>query len=195
MATIYQDRFLDTADAGLLAYVESGFDQKLMAELIWDVQELYILPILGTGLYNELKTQSRAGTLTALNQTLLFEKIRPVLKWFVLSKGAHIFTYKIRKQGIVTQNSENSTSADIADIDRSVKQFDSFAQTYAERLKNYLIENSSSFPLYEDAGDGVDTIHPTYNQYNVGWVMNTAGRFGEPPYNSCCNGDENTIDL
>lgn len=195
MATIYQDRFLDTADSGLLAYVESGFDQKLMSELIWDVQELYILPIIGTGLYNELKTQSRAGTLTSLNQTLLFEKIRPALKWLVLSKGAHIFTYKIAKQGIVKKNSENSTTVDINEIDRAVKQFESFAQSYAERLKNYLVENSSSFPLYENAGDGVDTIHPTGNQYGVGWVMNTSGRFGEPPYNPCCNGEENTIDL
>lgn len=195
MPTIYQDIFLDPNDSGLKSYVESGYDEKLLRELIWDMQELYILPIIGTGLYDQLRTQSRAGNLSALNQTLLFEKIRPVLKWIVLTNGQHIFTYKIRKQGVVKQNSENSTSADIADIDRMFKQFTAWAQTYAERLKNYLIENESDYPLYYDPGDGIDVIHPSGTQYHVGWVMTKTGRYGEPPYNPCCDGENNTIDL
>lgn len=193
MATIYRPRLMDVADEGLLSYVEKDFDQGMLSQLIWDIQEIYILPILGTALYDELKTQVRLNTLTSVNQTLLFEKINPALMWHVLSKGAHIFTYKIRNKGIVTQSSDNANPATISDIDRIVKQFESFAQTYSDRLMKYLIENETTYPLYYNAGDGVDTIHPNSEQYNVGWYMpRTSGMNG---YNPCCNGEENTIDL
>ena len=165
----------------------------MLGQLIWDIQELYILPILGTALYDELRTQIQAGTLTTVNQTLLFEKINPALMWHVLSKGAHIFTYKIRNKGIVTQTSDNANPATMSELDRMVKQFESFAQTYSERLMMYLVERMTTYPLYTNAGSGADTIHPTINQYNVGWNMpRTNGLNG---YNPCANGEENTIDL
>lgn len=184
---------MKTNDQGLLSYVESNFDEQMLGQLIWDIQELYILPIVGTALYDELRTQIQAGNLTASNQTLLFEKINPALMWHLLSKGAHIFTYKIRNKGIVTQSSDNSQPATMNELDRMVKQFESFAQTYSDRLMKYLVENSTTFPLYYDAGDGVDAIQPRGEQYNVGWYMRrTTGLNG---YNPCCNGEENTIDL
>lgn len=194
MATIYRAKLMKTTDQGLLSYVESNFDEQMLGQLIWDVQELYILPILGTALYDELRTQIQAGTLTQANQTLLFEKINPALMWHLLSKGAHIFTYKIRNKGIVTQTSDNANPASIAEIDRMVKQFESFAQTYSERLMRFLVENENTYPLYSNAGSGADTIHPTLNQYNIGWHMPRTSAFGNG-YNPCCNGEENTIDL
>ena len=130
---------MKTNDQGLLSYVESNFDEQMLGQLIWDIQELYILPIVGTALYDELRTQIQAGTLTASNQTLLFEKINPALMWHLLSKGAHIFTYKIRNKGIVTQRSDNSQPATMSELDRMVKQFESFAQTYSDRLMKYLM--------------------------------------------------------
>ena len=190
MPTIYRPRLMDVADEGLLSYVEADFDQGMLGQLIWDIQELYILPIIGTALYDELKTQVRTNTLTSVNQTLLFEKINPALMWHVLSKGAHIFTYKIRNKGIVTQTSDNATPATISEIDRLVKQFESFAQTYSERLTKYLIENSTTYPLYLNAGNGVDAIQPSFQNYNVGWVMTNGTK-----YNPCCNGENNAIDL
>lgn len=195
MSTIYQPILIRPNDERLKAYVESGFDETLLSQLIWDVQELYILPILGTALYDELTLQTRTSALTAANQTLLFTKVQPVLVWMVLANGAHVFTYKFRKQGIVKQNSENSTSADLEEIDRMTKKFDTWAQSYAERLTKFLIENDTTYPLYTDAGSGADTIHPNGSNYRIGWVMNSSGRFGQPPYNQCCNGEENTVDL
>tara|TARA_R110000822_G_scaffold72922_4_gene175289 strand:- start:3604 stop:4185 length:582 start_codon:yes stop_codon:yes gene_type:complete len=193
MATIYRAKLMKTNDQGLLSYVESNFDEQMLGQLIWDIQELYILPIVGTALYDELRTQIQAGTLTASNQTLLFEKINPALMWHLLSKGAHIFTYKIRNKGIVTQSSDNSQPATMNELDRMVKQFESFAQTYSDRLMKYLVENSTTFPLYYNAGDGVDAIQPRGEQYNVGWYFPRNN--GLNGYNPCCNGEENTIDL
>lgn len=191
MATIYRPTLIDPNDTGLLAYVEETYDRKQLREIIWDSQELYLLPILGTALYEELKTQIRANTLTLLNITLL-EKINPVLKWRTLADGATVFTYKIRNKGIVTQSSDNAQPASLADLNFLVTDFTNKYEAYAKRLMNYLIENSTSFPLYENAGSGVDTIHPTSKQQNVGWYMGNSNPYGN--YNPCCNG-ENEVQL
>ena len=144
---------------------------------------------MGTALYNELLTQIRTNTLTAANTTLRDEYVNPAMKFWTLAEGAMLFTYKIRNKGIVTQTSDNANPAPISEIDRLVKIFEAKAQAYSERITRFLIENDTTYPLYTDAGDGVDTIHPKRDNYNIGWYMgNTKGK-----YNPCANGDENTI--
>lgn len=192
MPTIYRPTFMDANDTGLLAYVESNYDHQQLRELIWDSQELFILPIVGTALYEELKTQVRTNTLTALNQTLLFEKINPALKWRVLADGVMIFTYKFRNKGIVTQTSDNANPASKSDLDYMVTYCRERFEEYSDRLTNYLIENDASYPLYSDAGDGVDTIHPNRSQRGAGWFMPNTSIYGK--YDPCCKGN-NSVDL
>lgn len=193
MPTIYRPTFMDANDQGLLAYVESNYDHQQLRELIWDSQELFILPILGTALYNELKTQVRTNALTSLNQTLVFEKINPALKWRVLADGVMIFTYKFRNKGIVTQTSDNATPASKSDLDYMVSYCRERYEEYSERLTNFLIENDDIYPLYKDAGSGVDTIHPNHSKRGNGWFMYNTNPYGK--YDPCCNGDQNTVDL
>lgn len=194
MPTIYKPLLLDAADKGLLAYVESNYDHEQLRELIWDVQELYLPSVLGTALYEELKTQVRTNALTSANQTLLYTYIQPAMKWKVMGEGAPIFTYKFRNKGIVTQSSDNATPATMGDIQWIVTYCEQRYQMYAQRITNYLIENDATYPLFTDAGDGVDTIHPNFDQYNVGWYMPKSGQpYGE--YNPCAKGGENSVDL
>lgn len=193
MPTIYRPTLIDPADKGLLAYVESNYDQTQLRQLIWDTQEIYILPILGTALYEQLKTQVRTNALSADNKTLLFEKINPALMWKVLAEGVMIFSYKFRNKGIVTQSSDNSTPASMQDLQFIVTYCEQKFQTFAQRLTDYLIENDATYPLYTNAGDGADTIHPNHNQYNVGWYM-PKGTSNYGDYDPCCGGDQ-TVDL
>lgn len=193
MPTIYKPLLLDAADKGLLAYVETNYDHEQLREIIWDTQEEYIPKIVGTALYDEIKTQVRTAALTALNQTLLYEYIMPAMKWKVLSEGAVLFTYKIRNKGIVTQTSDNASPASMADIQYYITLFEQKYQFYAQRITNYLLENDTSYPLFSDAGDGVDTVHPNFNQTTIGWYMPNGNYYGK--YNPCAEGGENQIEL
>lgn len=190
MPTIYKDLLMKSNDEGLLAYVENTFDNRQLSELIWDTQELRIKDVIGSGLYDELCTQVRGATLTTLNQTLL-SYINPALKYFVLADGAHIFTYKIRSKGVQTQSSDNAQPSSMADLDRLVNIYKDRAEVYADRLMKYLLQNSSSYPLYLSPGTGIDTILPKGQQYNIGWYMGN----NKNGYNPCANGDQNTIDF
>ena len=193
MPTLYKDLLFSPNDEGLLAYVEENYDRRQLTELIWDTQELWLLPILGTALYDELKTQSRSGTFTSANLTLI-GKINPVMKFRVLADGAPIFTYKMRNKGIVTQSSDNAQPVTFAELDRLTAYFTDRYQTFADRLMKFLIENETTYPLYSDPGDGVDTIIPNGQQFRVGWFIGKSPTW-RGGYDPCCNGDANTKDL
>lgn len=162
--------FIRPDDTRLLSYVESNYDNDQVSALIYDTQQLDILPLIGTGLYNELNAQVIAHTETALNLTLL-SHIRNALRMAVLANGMIVFNYKIRNKGVQTMSSENSQSVDLTVIDRMVQFFKDQAQVYNGRVRKYLVENSSSYPLFYNPGNGVDTIHPETNQFYTGWVM------------------------
>ena len=51
--------------------LQDNVDMKIVTPTIIEVQEFYILPILGTSLYNELKTQIAASTTTNANKNLI----------------------------------------------------------------------------------------------------------------------------
>lgn len=155
------------------SYIDENVDMKLLRSNILETQDIRILPILGSALYSELKTQVSAGTLTTLNRTLLDTYISPALKYWVLSDGAYFLQYKIMNKGIVTRNSENSQNIQVNELDRLTDFFKDRAEIYSQRVTNYLLENETSYPLYTNAGSGVDTIHPTFDNYTQNWYLGT----------------------
>ena len=166
--------FIRPDDTMLQSYVESNYDQNQLRALIYDVQQMKILTVIGSGLYAELETQITGNTLTSLNTTLL-EKIRPALRMYVLSMGMEVFNYKIRNKGVQTQSSDNAQPVGLNELDRLIRKYDDMAQVYADRIKNYLHENSTSYPLYLNPGTGVDTIHPDGNTYSTGLYLGRGG--------------------
>lgn len=150
------------------SFIDENVDVNLLRSEILDVQELRILPVLGTALYEEVKTQITNATVSALNRTLLDDYIKPALKFWVLFDSALIFTFKVTNKSIYKKTSENAETIQATDLDRIMDYCKIRAEFYSERMTKYLIENSSLFPLYENAGDGYDTIHPKKNNYTQG---------------------------
>lgn len=162
--------FIRPDDKRFLSYVEQNYDNDQISVLIYDTQQMEILPLLGTGLYDEIAGQIVAGTVTSLN-TALLNLVRPALRMKVLAEGALIFNYKIRNKGIQTMNSDNANPVSLQEIDRMVQWFEDKAQIYSDRVHNYLQARTSSYPLFNNAGSLSDTIYPQHNQFYTGWVM------------------------
>lgn len=162
--------FMNPNDTVLGGYLESNYDQDQVASVTYDQQQIEIKPLIGSGLYDEIEGQINNNTLTSLNSTLL-DLIKDALRMYVLSDGAMTFTYKFRNKGVVTMSSENSQPADLTSIIQLTQRFKDKAQVYAQRVTDYLCENSSSYPLYHNPGSGIDVIHPKNNNYSTGWYM------------------------
>ena len=150
------------------SYIDENVDIKLLRNSILETQDLRILPILGTGLYNECKTQVQAGTLTALNSTLLNTYVNVALKYWVLHDAALILTFKVMNKSVVKRTAENAEVVSVTDLDRLMDFFKGRAEFYSERVTRYLLSNTTFYPLYLTAGNSIDTIYPKQNNYTQG---------------------------
>lgn len=153
------------------SYIDENVDVKLLRANILETQDIRILPILGTALYEELKTQIDGGSLTSENTTLLDTYISPALKYWVLHDGAYILQYKIMNKGIVERSSENATNIPQNELLSLMAFFKDRAEWYSERITKFLLENDTTYPLYQNPGNGIDTINPKHNNYTQGWHL------------------------
>lgn len=161
------------------SYIDENVDIKLIRNSILETQDMRILPILGTALYEQLKTQIQANTKTTLNNTLLDTYVKPALKYWVLLDSALILTFKVMNKSIVKRTAENTETIQTSDLDRLMDHFKIRAEMYSERITKYLIANNASYPLFYQPGNSVDTVYPKFNNYtqglNLGSTVNTYG--------------------
>lgn len=163
--------FIHPNDLKSKSYVDENVDDKLIIPSIEVAQDLFILPHIGTGLYDELQTQIAAGTLTALNTTLL-NKIAPALRFWTLYVMATPSSYKFTNKAIVKKDSENSSVLEFKELVSLKDEIKNVAESYTERLKKYLLQNQTDYPLFMNPGSGVDTIHPTRESaFACGWYL------------------------
>lgn len=151
--------------------INENVDMKLLLPTIKLAQEKYVLPILGTALYNELKTQITSATLTVLNETLLDDYIQPCLIWWIMAESPMPLTYKFMNKSVATRSSENANAASLNDLLKLEERFKDNAEWYSQRITNYLLENSTAYPLYLNPGNGIDTIVPKKTMYSTGMFL------------------------
>ncbi len=151
--------------------INENVDMKVLLPVIKLAQEKYMMPILGTGLYNELKTQITAATITVLNKTLLDDYIQPALIWWIMSEAPMPLTYKFMNKSVATRSSENANAASLNDLLKLEERFKDNAEWYSQRITNYLLQNIQSYPLYSNPGSGIDTIVPKKTMYSTGMYL------------------------
>lgn len=171
--------FVSEQDLKDTTYLDENVDMKLVRDTIELCQEKYMLPLLGTDLYNEIVTQITTTTESSQNTTLLDTYLSKCMKWWVLYEGIDILTYKFTNKAIVKKNSENSSPIDIEEIRRLMEKFRTNAEMYSQRATDYLLANLSTYTLYNNPGSTYDTIVPKRNSYTTSiWL-------GES--NECCS--------
>jgi hypothetical protein len=168
--------FISIARLKADSFISGNVEDKIITPVIGVCQDMYILPILGTALYNDLKSaidsdNTLAGN--ALYRTLLESYIIPCLSWYVVAEVNDPNTYKMANKGLVKKNSDNSLPADVNEIIRFAAKNRDRAEWYGERLIKYLQQNQSSFPKYlnQGASAGIDTIYPKVNAYQSGLAL------------------------
>lgn len=186
MATIAL--FISPTEIKATTILDENVDDKLLRTVIEEAQNIHIHPIIGTGIFEELKTQKIAGTLTALNTTLVNTYLQPALKFWVLYEGIDVFVYKFMNKSVVKKNSENSASIDLDELRRLQDRFRDKAEWYSERATKYLQQTQSSYPLYYNPGSGIDTIYPKNTNYSTGIFLGRSLPDNDWPDEDCsCN--------
>jgi len=171
-------------------------DPKLVFPDILFAQDAYILPVLGTALYNKLQTGVECKDLTCDEEILLDEYITPCLVYQVMSELPMALSFQFYNKGVVRKTGEGQTEPSASELTDVANRYQARAEFYRQRLMKYLKEQSSQnkFPEYNNPGTGVDTIVPDSETYTTQvWLGDDdccAGRTFEEMYqgnsNRCC---------
>lgn len=160
--------FYDISKLYQHSYINGNVDEKLIKPTLAAVQDIYILPLIGTGIYDEITSQITSGTVSSKNQTLLNSYLQPTILWWVMYEFTFAGHFKYMNKGIMERNSENGQPVRIENLERIAKPHKDKAQNYQERTSRFLLQNSSTYNLYLNPGNHIDTIYPDFENFSTG---------------------------
>lgn len=150
--------------------IQDNTDPKLITPIIVLVQDLYIHPILGTDLYEEILSQIETSTVgtyddvSAANIALLDGYVLPCIMWYVLCECSPAFQYRYLNKGVMSKSSDNSTPVDLSVIKYAMDKWKNHAEVYAQRTTKFLTANTDTYPKYIANTDEND-ISPNRNNF------------------------------
>ena len=133
-------------------------------------QDAYILPALGTALYEKLQDGIECGDLNCDEETLLNTYITPCLVYYVMSELPMALSYQFYNKGVIRKTGDNQTEPSASDLADVANRYSARAEFYKQRLIKYLKQESQAsakFPEYINPGTGVDTIVPDNDAYTT----------------------------
>lgn len=148
--------------------INGNVDNKYLLANLKMIEDVFIHPIIGSALYGEIKDQVTSGSVTASNVTLIEDYIQPAMIYYLLSELPYDMVYKWENKSIVKKFSENSTSIELTEIEKISQKKRIIADFYAERLTNFLYENSETYPLYLNGNTRFDQMKPVGSMYKYG---------------------------
>jgi hypothetical protein len=150
--------------------LHTNVDDKLILPEILTAQDMYLLPALGTALYNRLQSGIENNNLNADEVDLLDNFITNPLVYYTLSELPVGLSYQFYNKGLVRKNSENTETPQMQDLIDVASRYRTRAEFYTQRLIKHLKQVSSTsdkFQEYVNYGTGVDIIKPERDAYQV----------------------------
>lgn len=145
--------------------IHGNIDPKLIYPDIKVAQDMYILPILGTALYEKLQTLISSGDISQagnVNYKNLIDKyLCDALMYFTLSELPTTISYQFWNKGVIRKQGESTELPSMSDLIDLSNKYKNRAEFYAERLRLYVIDKANTmFPEYNNPGSNIDTVTP-----------------------------------
>lgn len=114
--------------------------------------ENWVRKIIGTYFFNDLLTKYNNQTLSSDEQTLV-NLMKPAIAWRAASDAAFALSYQLKNKGIQVQNSDNSTFAQLNEVQFTMQHFADKAAIYEGAIYDYLgkKENSDLYANFNSA--------------------------------------------
>lgn len=136
--------------------IENNVSDKLLKDIILNVQETQLQPIIGTSMYNKLTTGDPNTDLNADEKSLISEYIWPVLRYATLAQLVETGSYKFTSSGVVKSGSSDFKVLEGSDLAKVKREINYDLQHFIQYLVDFIEHNASKFPEYDsniDVGD------------------------------------------
>jgi len=134
------------------------------------VQDKYLLPILGTNLFNAIDNALIAyiDNQTAIPTRityLLDNYIQPLLVQFIMCEASPTFKYRYANKGIMVKSSDNSQPIGVSEMEFAMDGWKKNGEMYASRLIDYLRYNTTTYP--ELTTNTAGNVYPRFEYYDI----------------------------
>ncbi len=178
--------FISEGRLKAITAIDDNVEPDDLVPYVVQAQDIYIQDILGTTMYNSLKTAVSASTLTDAETVLIDNYIAPTAANYALYLALPTLNYKIKNKSVLNPSSEESDNTTLDEIKYLRQSVEDTAQFYAQRTIEYLNANDTEFPDYVNP-DSDYMLPNKRSQYNHGIFL--------PTGLGCVNRDDNEIEL
>lgn len=137
---------------------------------IANVQLNVIEPLLGTELYEKIKTDFENSTLTGLYLELYENFVKNILKQQTAGEYIEVSSYTVDNGGIYTHQAENELIPDRQEIEKFANKYRANAEVFVQRFHKWICKNH--LPEYKTYQDDVNANKDT--QLINGWYFGSA---------------------
>jgi hypothetical protein len=143
--------FISEVKLKALTAVHENLEPQDLMPFVLQSQDIYIQQLLGTNLYDHLKTAVSGSTTTAKERELIDDYVSPTLANYAIYLALPHLNYRIKNKAVLNPTSEESNSTTLEEIKYLRNAVLDTAEFYAERTKSYLLDNANSyFPTYNN---------------------------------------------
>jgi len=154
--------------------ISASVDESLVNMAILDAQALYVMPALGTKLYDKMSTLIVSGDISkpayADYKNLLDTYVLECVTHWAMVECIPYIRYKVMNKSVTGQGSDNSTPIDLEELKFLMQQVRGKAEYYTQRLADHLLAHYALYPEYNSPAD-IDDIVPDTNAYFSGMVL------------------------
>lgn len=153
--------------------IHGNIDPKLIYPDIKVAQDMYIMPLLGTALYDKLQSIIDDNTINTdaglvPYKTLLDKYIVDALIYYTLTDLPQTLSYQFWNKGVIRKQGDNTqlpSMSELIDVSNKYKQR---AEFYANRCRLYLKRYAADhYPEYLNYGNGIDDVAPESKSYTM----------------------------
>lgn len=148
MATIELPTIINEEYFKQYSPIPDNYNIKEIKPFFKVAEQLWVMPLLGQALYDELLEQVCANDVTPENSTLLLV-VYPYLSFAICYEALPFISYHFSQVGVTKGKSDNSDSVSINDVNFISTQLRSQVETMKGQLKDFLNNHKDVYPLYK----------------------------------------------
>ena len=146
--------------------LHTNVDDKLIYPEIKAVQDLYIMPLLGSTLFKKIQADIDANTLAGYYKTLVDDYLIDCIVNYVLSELPENLNYQFFNKGLSGKTTPESTTPSMSDMYQIISKYKTRAESYAKRARKFILQNAQQhFPEYYQTPTGIDTVLPERDDF------------------------------
>jgi hypothetical protein len=161
--------FIDTNYIKTNSPMSKHIDDEVIAPILIQAQEKWVLPVLGSHLYNDLQDKMEAyiDSNTAISTaytTLINDYIKPLQMHYSTYELIPFLNFKMTNVSIAKKSSEFSQPSSIEEMNYLRNSVKATAQFYSDRMVSYLQAHTTTYPKYLEGVTSLDDIYPEQSE-------------------------------